>query len=95
MRRPQHDGQNPRPLQEKATRISRAQPRAAEAGEAAGHDAAAEEGAQLALDEARQPLAAAAPPRLGEKGLEVLADHALQDAVLGVAAHAGVPAAAG
>ena len=41
--------------------------RAAETGEATGHDAAAEESAQLPLDEARQPLAAAACPRLGEE----------------------------
>jgi hypothetical protein len=67
---------------------------AAEAGEAAGHDAAAQKGAQLALDEARQPRAAAALTGLGEKGLEVLAHHALQNAALGVAAHAGGPAAA-
>ncbi|MFN8642202.1 MAG: hypothetical protein U0802_11280 [Candidatus Binatia bacterium] len=65
------------------------------AGEAVRHGAAAEEGAQLLLDEARQPRAATARADLGEEGLEVLAHHALQHAVLGMAAHAGVPAAAG
>ena len=69
--------------------------RAAEAGEPAGYDAAAEKRAQLALDEARQPFAAAAHAHLGEKGLEVLADHALEDAVPGMAADARVPPAAG
>ena len=53
-----------------------------------------EEGPQLALDEARQLVAAAALARLGEKGLEVLADDALEDAVPGVTRHAGVLAAA-
>ena len=53
-----------------------------------------EEGAQLALDEARQPVAAAALARLGEEGLEVFANHPLEDAVLGMATDAGVLAAA-
>ncbi|HSP98984.1 MAG TPA: hypothetical protein VL049_17315 [Candidatus Dormibacteraeota bacterium] len=84
-----------RPLQEKATRISRAQPSQRKRGETARHHAAGEKLAQLPLHEARQPLPAAALARLGEKGLEVLADDAVQDALLGLAAHVGVaPAAA-
>jgi hypothetical protein len=87
MRLPQHDGQNPLPLHENATRISCPQPSAAESGEAARHDATGEKLPKLPLDEGGHALAAAACPRLLEEGLKLLAEHAMEDAVLGAPAH--------
>ena len=56
---------------------------APEAGEAAREPAAREELPQLALDEARQAVTAAASARLGEKGFQVLVYEPVQRAVLG------------
>ncbi len=60
---------------------------AAKARETARHGATGQELAQLALDKARNPLTAAALARLGEKGLEVLADHSVQQTLLRLAPH--------
>jgi hypothetical protein len=49
------------------------------------HHAAGQELAQLAFHEPRQALAAAAQARLGQKGLEMLAHHLVQDGALGLA----------
>jgi hypothetical protein len=54
---------------------------AAEASEAASEDAAGEELAELALDEERQAVAGGS--RLCEEALEVLAEDAVEDCVLG------------
>ena len=68
---------------------SRAAVRAPKAREAARQDTARQELAELTLDKARQPVPAAAQPRLGQKGFEVLAHHVVQDRVLGPAADVG------
>jgi hypothetical protein len=60
---------------------------AAESGEAARHDAAGEKLPKLPLDEGGQALAAAARPRLLEEALKLLAENAVEDAVLGAPAH--------
>jgi hypothetical protein len=60
---------------------------AAESGEAARHGAAGEKLPKLPLDEGGQALAAVACPRLLEEGLELLAEHAMEDAVLRAPAH--------
>lgn len=60
---------------------------AAEARAAVRHDAAGEEGAQLALDETRQPGAVTAQPGLGEERFEVGADDVVKDGLLRSAAH--------
>jgi len=52
---------------------------------AAGHHATGDELTQFAFHEARQALATATCARLGQKGLEVLADHLAQDGLLGLA----------
>lgn len=83
MRRPVHDGQKPRPLQENATSRScwhasqrkRAKPRASWPQ--------VRNEALLALDELRQAVAAAARPRLAEERLEVLVHHPVQRPVRG------------
>jgi hypothetical protein len=62
-----------------------------ESRKASRHRATGQELAQVPFHEARQPLPAAARARLGEKGLEVLAHHAVQDGLLGLAAHVGLP----
>jgi hypothetical protein len=54
---------------------------AAQAQEAVREEAAAQEGAKLLLDEVRR--GALARSCAGEKGLELLADHAVQEVVLG------------
>ena len=95
MRRPQHDGQNPRPLHEKATRISRAQPPQRKRAKPRAMTPQLRNSRSSRSTKRGSPSPPPRCARLGEKGLEVLAHHALQDAVLGVAAHAGVPAAAG
>ena len=58
---------------------------AAHAGEAAGEDPAAEEAAELALYEGREPGALATGDRRLEEGLEVIADEAVEDAAFGTA----------
>jgi hypothetical protein len=63
---------------------------AAKARKAARHHAAGEKLAQLPFHEARQALTAAAQSRLGEKRLEVLAHHLMQDGFLGPAANEGM-----
>ena len=63
----------------------------AKAREAARHHAAGEELPQLALNESRYTLAAAALACLGEEGLEVLAHHAVEHALLGLTAHVRPP----
>lgn len=60
---------------------------APKAGEAVCQNATGEKLAQFPLDEERQPGATAALARLGEKGLEMLADHTVQNGVLGLPAH--------
>ena len=67
---------------------------APEAREAARHRATGEELAQLALDEARHPVAAAALARLGQEGLEVVAHDTVQHGLLGLTAHVRLPPAA-
>ena len=62
---------------------------APKAGEASRQVATAQELAQLPLDEAREPVAAAAQMRLGQEGLKVLADYLVQYRVLRPAAHVG------
>jgi hypothetical protein len=66
---------------------------AAEAREAACEDAARKKLAELPLDEGGQALTSAAGSRLLEEGLEVLAEHAMQHAVLGPPAEVGARAA--
>jgi hypothetical protein len=59
---------------------------AAKARKAARHQAAGEKLAQFPFHESRQALTAAAQTCFGEKRLEVLADHLVQDGLLGPAA---------
>jgi len=63
---------------------------AAEAREPARHHAAGEKFPQLAFDERRDTITAAAPARFGEKGLEVLADDAAEQALFRMAANVGL-----
>ena len=63
-------------------------PVAAESGEATGHYAAGEKLAKLPLDEGGQTLArAAAFSRFLEERLEVFAEHAMENSVLGAPAY--------
>src|SRR5262249_20882727 len=62
---------------------------ATKAGEPLRQDATGQKLAQLALDEPRQTLPTTAQPRLGQKGFEVLANHLVEDGVLGLAADVG------
>jgi hypothetical protein len=73
----------------KRDRISRLQPEQRKR-EAARHHAASEELAQLSLHETRQPLTAPAQARFGEKRLQVLANHLMQDGLLRLAANVGM-----
>jgi hypothetical protein len=91
MRLPPQDGQKPRPLQEADHAVESAVV-AVHAHEAVGQDAAAEISPELAVDEPRhRPLAGLCP---GEEGLELGLDHAVEDALLGVAAGVGAAATA-
>ena len=53
-------------------------------GEAAGQAAAAEEVAELLLDESRQPFPVAQTGGLRAERLEVIADHLVQHALRGI-----------
>src|SRR5215475_10080498 len=87
MRLPQHDGQNPLPLHENATRISCPQPSQRNRAKPRAMTPQERNSRSLPLDEGGQALAAAACPRLLEEGLKLLAEHAMEDAVLGAPAH--------
>ena len=90
MRRPPHEGRNPRPLHENATRRSQPRiaetpswcpPRAVHTQEPVREDAAVEIGADLALDESGHRCARL--PCAGEEGLELFADHLVEERLLG------------
>ena len=67
---------------------------AAEARKAAGQDAAGQELPHFVLDKLWQAFTIAAQARLGEKGLEVLAHHLVQDGVLRAVADVSTTGAA-